>query len=336
MANRRRIIMDAVKAAVSLHTEFGIKDELCSNPGRVHVFDLLDRNNIPCLFQPLDGLLGAYINSPYPGVLISTKRPKLSIQRFTAAHELGHAVLEHQSSLDNEAVIARSPFDCNLSGDEQEIAANVFAVELLMPKWLIVAHMKKQSWQSSDFNNPSVVYQLSLRMGVSYSATCHTLLKYKAISADKHHALINTKPKSIKEKLSGKYVPENWRGDFWYLTEQDTGLSVHASIEDTLIVSLSESASSGYQWFLENADQNVDIVEDWRETFSSNSIGGVINRKLAIKPKKCGYISIEFNEYRPWLTDADPIESVELGCMISDPERRGLSDMMRANSLAAA
>ena len=62
--------------------------------------------HLPLLLRPLKGLLGAYLPHPIPGVLVTTERP-LSIQRFTAAHEVGHFRLEHLPSLDDESILRR-------------------------------------------------------------------------------------------------------------------------------------------------------------------------------------------------------------------------------------
>ena len=45
---------------------------------------------ITVLFRPLEGLLGAYVPTPNSaGMLVTTQRDH-HVQRFTAAHELGH------------------------------------------------------------------------------------------------------------------------------------------------------------------------------------------------------------------------------------------------------
>jgi hypothetical protein len=62
--------------------------------------------------QPLDKLLGAYVPAEEPGILITTKRP-LSIQRFTAAHELGAIAVKARNALfsvlDKQMLFANHP-----------------------------------------------------------------------------------------------------------------------------------------------------------------------------------------------------------------------------------
>ena len=98
---------------------------------------------MPLLLRPLDGLLGAYLNAPSQGILVTTQRP-MSIQRFTAAHELGHCHLNHQPSLDDEAsILRRMPANFDPGHDYQELEADAFAVAFLMPKWLLAIEVTR-------------------------------------------------------------------------------------------------------------------------------------------------------------------------------------------------
>src|SRR5438132_11805638 len=56
---------------------------------------------VPLLFRPLKKLWGACISveDGLFGVLVTTEL-ELAVQRFTLAHELGHVLLRHGTSLD--------------------------------------------------------------------------------------------------------------------------------------------------------------------------------------------------------------------------------------------
>src|SRR5260370_21304922 len=170
----RYAILNAVVAADRLHREFDTKARAERGEGRSDVFGSVVKRDIPVMFRPLKGLLGAYIDNPDQGVLVTTQRP-LPVQRFTAAHELGHAALGHEASLDEEDILTRALFVTEASYDPREIQANAFSTELLTPRWLLVQHMKRQGWTRENLTDPVVVYQLALRMGSSYSATCYAL-----------------------------------------------------------------------------------------------------------------------------------------------------------------
>jgi hypothetical protein len=117
-------------AAARLHLQLGTKEKLEAHGGNVDVFGATLAINLPLLLRPLKGLLGAYLPEPIPGVLVTTERP-LSIQRITAAHELGHHRLEHLTSFDDETILKRMemPNVAGLSGPNmQEVEADAFAI----------------------------------------------------------------------------------------------------------------------------------------------------------------------------------------------------------------
>ena len=196
-----KAVRHGAAAASRLHRDLGVHAQLESEGGSINVFALINKLEVPLLLRPLDGLLGAYLKIPTRGILVTTERP-LSIQRFTAAHELGHCILDHQPSLDDENILRRMPMNIEPGHDHQEIEADAFAVAFLMPKWLLALHMRLQDWIVADLRRPNIVYQLSLRLGVSYEATCWTLLRYKMITAKLAHELLLTKPKPLRRRCS--------------------------------------------------------------------------------------------------------------------------------------
>lgn len=91
-------IRNGVAKAARLHERLGSKTAMVARLGGIDVFETISSLDIALLLRPLKGLLGVYFRKPKPGILITTQRP-LSIQRFTAAHELGHYYLEHRPVL---------------------------------------------------------------------------------------------------------------------------------------------------------------------------------------------------------------------------------------------
>jgi hypothetical protein len=128
--NTREAILTGGREAARLHATLGSQEELNETRGPVDVFGALLKNKVAVIFRPLKGLLGAYLTKPATGVIISTQRP-LQVQRFTGAHELGHIAMRHSISLDGEEILL-SPDDLTA----QEMQANAFASEFLMPRWL--------------------------------------------------------------------------------------------------------------------------------------------------------------------------------------------------------
>jgi IrrE N-terminal-like domain len=174
------------------------------------------------------GLLGAYLTDPAPGVLVTTQRP-MSIQRLTAAHELGHFMLQHQPSLDDESILRRMPITGEPVDDFQEIEADAFAVAFMMPRWLVGWRSNRQGWSVSDFLRSDIVYQLALRIGASYEATCWTLVRHQLIEPPLARDLLQTQPRALKAALLESHRPQDYRGDVWLLTERDAGTRIDGS-----------------------------------------------------------------------------------------------------------
>lgn len=105
-------------------------------------------------------------------IILNSKRPKTRM-RFTEAHEIGHAVLDHQG------VSWREINNSNLPGVSKwkEIAANNFAAELLMPSKLLLrlVHQYTEA-HSIDEGHLTVFHQIFIKqylaqqLGVSEEA----------------------------------------------------------------------------------------------------------------------------------------------------------------------
>ncbi len=204
---RRDDILISVYEAERLHKEFDTKARAETGEGRIDVFEMLVKRDVPVMFRPLNKLLVAFIDDPGNGVIVTSQRPLL-VQRFRAAHELGHEALGHEASFNDEDVLTRTLYVTDEHYDRREIQANAFASQLLTPSWLIVHHMKRQGWTRESLTDPVVLYQLSLRMGSSYSATCYALEESKGIDRPTREKLRKVRPKTIKQAIAKPYEPE--------------------------------------------------------------------------------------------------------------------------------
>ena len=328
MADFRTAILNAALAADRLHLQYGTKARVDAGEGRIDVFDMLVQQDIPTMFQRLDKLLGAFLDEAGSrGVIVTTQR-QLPVQRFTAAHELGHAMLGHEPSADLEDILARSPFVDRTDGryDVQEIQANVFASQLLIPRWLLVMHMQRQAWTAANMVNPSVVYQLSLRLGASYSATCHALHQNKVIGVGQCDQLLAVKRKEIKERLAAPYEPGDWRRDVWVVTERDDGILLEGSKSDLVVVKVQEHSGSGYLWRLDDlAKAGLAIVLDSRAADpDTDLVGGVVFRTVISESRDGATGQVCLREVRPWQAKGEPLHSLDLQVDLSGPMRTGL------------
>jgi Zn-dependent peptidase ImmA (M78 family) len=96
-------------------------------------------------------------------------------QRFTIAHELGHALLHQMVNVHvdkNFTVMFRSPAS-STAQDLYEIEANTFAAELLMPESLLKEDLLTLKLDMEDDKQLSI---LASRYGVSTQALTYRLL----------------------------------------------------------------------------------------------------------------------------------------------------------------
>ncbi len=337
MAELRTAILNAAQAADRLHLEYDTRARADAGEGRIDVFGMLVQKDIPTMFQKLDKLLGAFLDEDgSKGVIVTTQR-QLPVQRYTAAHELGHAMLGHQPSADLEDILARSPFVDHEDGryDMQEIQANVFASHLLIPRWLLVKHMQRQGWSASELTNPDIVYQLSLRLGASYAATCHALTQNKVCGIGMCDQLLAVKRREIKERLAAPYEPADWRRDVWVITERDDGILLEGSKSDLVVVKLHEHSGSGYLWRLDDLERaGLAVVKDSRAADPDEDlVGGVVFRTVISEAINGALGRVSLREVRPWQATGQPLHSVNLEVDLSGPEQSGLYKAQRRKAL---
>lgn len=307
--SRRSAILEGAKAAARLLDELDARHAVESSGGAIDVFGALLVLKTKLIFRPLDGLLGFCLRgADRPGVVISTQRP-LRIQRFTGAHELGHVYLGHTDSLDGEEILTRGG-----PTSEHEIAANSFASSFLLPKWLLQLQARRQGWDRASMSDPRIVYQLALRAGASYEATCVALETHNIIDGNTAKSLMDISPRSLKADLLAGLAIENYFPDVWLLTERDEGLALEGQPDDLFILRLAEKAGAGYLWNTTDlVNSGFAILRDQREIPPPDvAIGGPVTRALTARrsdPAQ-GHFALELK--RPWQKEGAAIASLHL------------------------
>lgn len=322
MTTRRDAILIGAARAAELHAELGLRTYLRQGDRPLDVLGAIRELGVLVLFRPLDALLGAYLPNAgaAPGMLLTTRR-NLHIQRFTAAHELGHHVLGHRAmSLDSDVgFVARGEREGH---DLQELEADAFASSFLLPDWLIVAHARRHKWGKSDLSVPDTVYQLSLRLGASYAATCWALAEGNIIARSTAQRLVQTPPKQSKQRALPDMQLENWYPDVWTLSETDRGVQVLGNPDDRLVFALKEHVASGYIWDTSGvASAGLTLHKDERREQDSEALGGPITRRLIVQGPAQGRLRLE--ERRPWEEESS-LNSFELELALLGPEKEGL------------
>lgn len=329
-------VRNGTAAASKLLRRLDWQAKLEAEPGAVDIFAIIADLDLPLMLRPLKGLLGAFLNAPTPGILVTTQRP-LSIQRFTAAHELGHCLMGHAPSLDDEdQILRRAPQAQDARTGFQETEADAFAVALMMPKWLILAHCARQGWRVAELERPDHIYQLSVRIGASYEATVWTLERYRLINAGRRAALLQARPRTLKAALLEDFTPPSYHGDVWLLTEKDRGGRIDGSRADLFVIKLPELGAAGYLWDFDTlAGSGFSIVRDTRLALDGDGVGGPNIRRVVATPAADAWGVMHLEQRRPWLADA-PLSVLTLPFDLTGPEETGLSRAERRQRLAAA
>ncbi|MGH3829459.1 MAG: ImmA/IrrE family metallo-endopeptidase [Pseudonocardiaceae bacterium] len=194
------------------------------------------------LFEPLDRLYGFFDRTEdAAGIVLHSGHP-LSLQRFTAAHELGHYVLGHGRAADkDDDIVGRAT-------SREEVEAQAFAAEFLMPVPLVNRAVERLGIEPSRRLHASDAYQLSLEMGSSYRATISRLEQLNMLSRTNAAELRHTRPLDLKIEMAGKDTAGLRRNDTWTLDERNRHRHPEPRVGDEVHVRLGELPSSGYRW----------------------------------------------------------------------------------------
>lgn len=276
---------------------------------RVDPFLIASYLDVPVLLRPLEKLLGAFLRESSPGIIINSERPA-GLIHMTCAHELGHFYMGHENTADDR--IDYGPF---ASQKEQE--ADLFAYQLLAPRSLLANILNKKGWSVEDIKSPLKLYQLSLRLGISYTAAAWSLNRCNLLTTNTVNKILQTTPAEIKQSLIGKKL-ERPTDDVWLIDEADKSSILEPRLEDKIIVRLRNNASSGYLWSADEAqnegfsvspilnlspEDNSDLSRPW---FGNRpTMDYIVDQHAPIRIDQPS--SLNFAERKPW--DNESIKS---------------------------
>lgn len=131
----------------------------------VDVFEIAENEGFTIkYFQPQSAKQREYAGLSKDKVIYLNSEDSPQRQTFTIAHELGHYFLEHNP--DDFGVYYRNSF-YKEDKPENEIAADLFAAALLMPRGFVIATIKKYNL---DIKTSADVFTLARLFGVSKTA----------------------------------------------------------------------------------------------------------------------------------------------------------------------
>ncbi len=163
--DRKKLTLEAMKASIKARKAAGVN---LMHP--INVYDACDDHKIIVRFNDIS-MEGMYDRHPKPRIHISALRP-LVRRNITCAHELGHHVFNHGSTID-ELNDRSEVADHN---DPIEFIANQFAYFFMMPT---LGVRNAFAYRNIDLNSVTEkdLFKIACSFGVGYS-TLLTHLRY--------------------------------------------------------------------------------------------------------------------------------------------------------------
>lgn len=332
----------AMQEAAQLHTRLDIDTTRPIDP-----FKAIDDLQLELRFEPMADLWGAIIPADPPHVIINNRLPG-SVQRFTAAHEIGHWILDNaQLTLDKDAEIQ------GLSSVARERNAQIFAGHFLMPLPLLYEAAAAHGVRKGEPIMPQQVYEMARDMHVSYAAAVHQLANVNFLTNANRAEYLRVKPATLKKGLAHGMALANARGDVWPVAVEHDALEVEVFAGDEIVLTLPESPSTGFTWMPQEAGWTYRAIDGGggqealkelsgtdqagasdtdaefgqlsaslpplaivNDTFQAdpgagNAIGGVGSRIVGLSTTSPGEWSVEMRRVRPFAPSQHP-EAVEL------------------------
>jgi Zn-dependent peptidase ImmA (M78 family) len=164
-----RVIMSIRRKQIAADVEQLLEENNVHEPP-VPVEEIAKSCGLQIQYERLDTDLSGFVTDPEHGAVIgvNTAHP-LVRRRFTIAHELGHFRLHRDTTLHVDRAFLMKRSEKSSKGvDDDEIEANLFAAELLMPRGLIKADL--DSIQEIDITDDKVIATLARKYVVSSQA----------------------------------------------------------------------------------------------------------------------------------------------------------------------
>jgi Zn-dependent peptidase ImmA (M78 family) len=217
------------------------------------VYELIVRQGVELRFMEVKSLEGFYLSDGTAGQInVCAYRPA-GLQRFTAAHELGHHVFGHGSTFDPELDYG----DRFSSLAPEERLAELFARYLLMPRRAVHKGFVNIGANPKDLQ-PSDVYRVASWLGVGYSSLVQQMRwSLQMLDQIPFETLLKAKPQTIKQGLA-PCVAKYGRTELWPAHNSWDGSHIHAEIGD--VISGVRGESSGIVTLLDQTCYQASAV----------------------------------------------------------------------------
>jgi len=209
--SRVGVARNAVSMALRVRQRAGLGLSAPVNP-----FDACASLNIEVRFANIPSMEGMLARRPRLTIIVSSVRPP-GRQAFTCAHELGHLVLDHQSTVDDVLDLMTDGEPGYRQDDVDEYAADQFAGFFLMPKTAVMAALRDRELDPERCS-PAHLLMLAAWFGVGFSTlVAHLRFGLNVISQGRYDALRGLRPQALRREILGQDFPgvvvldEAWR-----------------------------------------------------------------------------------------------------------------------------
>lgn len=195
--NRRALANEAMQAAITTRAKTKL-DQISP----VCIYGLCEALGIAVRFNNIN-MEGMYQRGAPPRIHLSARRP-LARRAYNCAHELGHHIFGHGSSIDELREDAKDhPWE-----DPKEFLADAFAGFMLMPIIGLRRAFTIRGWKP-ETATPAQMFLIACNFGVGYTTLLtHLSAGVNMISRSRAAALQRITPKALRAEILGALTPE--------------------------------------------------------------------------------------------------------------------------------
>ena len=195
--NRRALATQAMQAATATRAKAKLDQ---ARP--ICIYGLCETLGIVVRFNNIN-MEGMYQRGIPPRIHLSARRP-LPRRAFNCAHELGHHVFGHGSSIDELREDAKEhPWE-----DPKEFLADTFAGFILMPIIGLRRAFSVRGW-SPETATPPQIFAIACEFGVGYATLLtHLSAGVNMLSCGRASAMRRVTPKALRAEILGALTRE--------------------------------------------------------------------------------------------------------------------------------
>jgi Zn-dependent peptidase ImmA (M78 family) len=195
--DRRSLATQAIQTAAATRAEAGV-----GQAGPICIYAVCETLGVNVRFNKIN-MEGMYQRGAPPRIHLSARRP-LPRRAFNCAHELGHHMFRHGTSIDELREDAKS----NPWEDPKEFLADTFAGFVLMPTIGLRRAFKARGWKSATAT-PAQMFTIACEFGVGYNTLLtHLSASMSTLPYGRAKILKRTKPSAIRAEVLGALTPE--------------------------------------------------------------------------------------------------------------------------------